>query len=413
MARLIRSPAGPVVVGIALMGLGIALRLPVFDYAGPRHQIAFNQYLFDQSWAAYSDIASLFFRDGQWRHPIPYFDYRLEYPVVTGAFVYAMSAFVGGVTAYFVASAAVLAGLGAATIALVRRVPGSNVWLLAASPAVVLYSAINWDLLALLPTVAALILYVRGRDGWAGALLAVAVSAKLFPILLLPFALLVAVMERRVRAAAAGAATFALVTVAINLPVALQERAGSGLVVRKGWAWFYKFNLKRPPEISIYHYIRPSSLGTAGINRVSGIALAVALIALLVIAARRFGRERSRAVLLPAFATALLVFFFVNKVYSPQYSLWVMALLALLGAPLWLAAAFAAIDLFTTYVGFHQFAVHGQPAHHNYITGVLNPAGAVREVALLAVLAWFAVRLLGASGPRTAASRPRAGPASP
>src|SRR5207244_2526380 len=258
------------------------------------------------------------------------------------------------------------------------------------------------DLLALLPTVAALILYVRGRDGWAGALLAVAVSAKLFPILLLPFALLVAVMERRVRAAAAGAATFALVTLAINLPVALQEPAGGGLVIRKGWAWFYKVNLKRPPEISIYHYLRPPSLGTAGINRVPGIALAVEPIALLVRAAR-----------LPPFATTLLVVFFVNKVYSPQYSLWVMALLALLGAPLWLAATFAAIDLFTTCAGFRQFAVHGQPAHHNYITGVLNPAGAVREVALLAVFAWFALRLSGASGPPTAVSRPRAGPASP
>ena len=56
-------------------------------------------------------------------------------------------------------------------------------------------------------------------------------------------------MERRIRAAAAGAATFAVVTLAINLPVALEERAGSGLVIRKGWAWFYKFNLKRPPEI--------------------------------------------------------------------------------------------------------------------------------------------------------------------
>ena len=412
MMRLIRSPAGPVVVGAALMGVGIALRWPVFDYAGPRRQGPFNQYVFDHSWAAYSDIASLFFRDGQWRHPIPYFDYKLEYPVVTGAFGYAVNSFARGVTAYFVTSAAVLATLGAATIALVRRVPASNVWLLAASPAILLYSAINWDWLALLPTVAALVLYTRRRDGWAGALLAVAASAKLFPVLLLPFALLVAVMERRVRAAVAGAAAFAFVTLAINLPVALQERGG-GLVIRKGWAWFYKFNVKRPPEISIYHYIRPSSLGTAGINRVSGIALAVALIALLVVAARRFRREPSRALLLPAFATTLLVFFFVNKVYSPQYSLWVMALLALLGAPLWLAVAFAAVDVFTTYVGFHQFAVHGQPAHHSYITGVLNPAGAVREVALLAVLAWFALRLSGVSGPRTAASRPRAGPASP
>jgi glycosyl transferase family 87 len=390
MPRLIRSPAGPVVLGAVLMGAGIALRWPVFDYAGPRRQVPFNQYVFDHSWAAYSDIASLFFRDGLWRHPIPYFDYRLEYPVVTGAFVYAVNGLARGATAYFVASAAVLAGLGAATIALIRRVPGSNVWLLAVSPAIVLYSAMNWDWLALLPTVGALILYLRGRDGWAGALLAVATGAKLFPALLLPFALLVAVLERRFRAAAAGAAAFVLVTLAINLPVALQSSGGGGLVIRKGWAWFYKFNVKRPPEISIYHYVRPSSLGTAGINRVSGIALVVGLIALLVVTARRFRREQSRAVLVPAFATALLVFFFVNKVYSPQYSLWVMALLALRGAPLWLAGAFAAVDLVTTYVGFHQFAVHGQPAHHDYITGVLNPAGAVREVAIAAVLALFA-----------------------
>ena len=394
MPRLAQSPAAPVVVGVALMGAGIALRWPVFEYAGAPRQALFNRYLFDHSWAAYTDIASLFFRDRQWTHPIPYFDYKLEYPVVTGAFVYAMSVFAGGVGAYFTASAAALAGFGAAVIALVRRVPGSNVWLLAASPAIVLYAAINWDLLALLPTVGALLLYMRGRDGWAGVLLAIATSAKLFPVLLLPFALLVAVMERRFRAAAAGAAAFVAVTLAINLPVALESGLGGGLAIRRGWSWFFDFNDRRPPEISIYHYMRSLHIGTAGANRISAVALVVALAALLVVVARRFRVERSRMVLLPAFAASLLAFFFVNKVYSPQYTLWVMAVLALLAAPLWLAAVFAAVDVFTTYAGFHQFAIHGQPAHHNYITGILNPAGEVRELALLAVLAWCTVRLV-------------------
>jgi hypothetical protein len=128
------------------MGLGIALRWPVFDFRGRLpDQTHFNSYLFAKSWAAYTDIASLFVRDGQWRHPLPYFDYRLEYPVLTGGFMYLMSLVSGSLAGYFLASATALAGLGAATIALIRRIPGSQVWLLAASPALVLYAATNWD----------------------------------------------------------------------------------------------------------------------------------------------------------------------------------------------------------------------------------------------------------------------------
>jgi hypothetical protein len=213
-------------------------------------------------------------------------------------------------------------------------------------------------------------------------------------VLLLPVAVLVALMERRFRAAAAGVAAFGVVTVAINLPVALEPAHGGGFVFRKGWTWFFQYNEKRPPEISVYHYLSPSDLGTAGVNRVSAIALGAIVVALLLVTARRFAAERSRSVLVPAFGAAMLGFLFVNKVYSPQYTLWVMAVLALLGAPLALAAAFAAVDLFATYVGFHQFSIHTQPTHHDYIIGVLDPVGAAREVLLFGVLVWCVVRVV-------------------
>src|SRR5437867_2159290 len=112
--------------GLVVMAIGVALHWPVFAYHGAPLQPSFNSYVFDKSWAAYTDVASLYFRDGLSHHPVPYFDYRLEYPVVTGFFTYVLSFAPGGSKGYFLATALVLAGCGIAAIALVRRIAGSN-----------------------------------------------------------------------------------------------------------------------------------------------------------------------------------------------------------------------------------------------------------------------------------------------
>src|SRR2546423_489052 len=129
---------------------------------------------------AYSDIAHLYFRDRLWLHPTPYFDYRFEYPVLTGCFVWLASAVAGGsLASYLLVSASLLAASGGAAVLAVRRVDGANPWLLAAAPAVAFYGVLNWDLFGVALLAIALVLLQRGRDGPGGAVLALAASAKL------------------------------------------------------------------------------------------------------------------------------------------------------------------------------------------------------------------------------------------
>ena len=234
--------------------------MAVFRYSGPSYQPAFNAYLFSHGWWSYSDIASLWFRDHLRHHPVPYFDYRLEYPVVTGALIGLVSQITSSVSSYFVATSAVLAGCAAGFVALVRRIPNACGWLFALSPTLLLYGVTNWDLLGLLPTAGALVLYLRRRDLPASALLAVAASTKLFPALLLPFVLLVQVREGRVNAALRSAGVFVAVTLALNVVPAI--------AAWRNWSYFFTYNDSRHPELSVWRLVA-HGLHTGQVNEIS------------------------------------------------------------------------------------------------------------------------------------------------
>jgi uncharacterized membrane protein len=386
-----RLSAGPVLAGVGVMILGVLSRVAVFRYGGPQSQGPFNAYLFAHGWWSYTDIASLWFRDHMWRQPVPYLDYPLEYPVVTGAVIGLIGNLTTTLSAYFLETAAVLVAAAAALLVLVQRIEGSRVWLLALSPALLLFGVSNWDLIALVPTVAALLLYLRHRDIWASALLAVAASAKLFPLLLLPFVVLVLLIERRWQTALRSIGVFVGVTLLINLPVALHNVHGS-VAIRQNWSWFFRYNQSRPAEVSVWRFVG-HGLHTGQVNQISELLAGALLVGLLVVAGRRFRAERSRLLLAPAFGAALAGSLFLNKIYSPQYSLWLITALALAGAPWALALVLGAADVAYDYASFHLFAIHTQPAHHNFYENVLLPMGAVHEAVVLAVFGWCLVRL--------------------
>ncbi len=388
-------PKRPLLVAAGVLAGGVLLRLPVFAYGGPATQRAFNSYIFQHP-GSYSDIASLYFRDHLWLHPAPYFDYKFEYPVVTGAFVWLLSFVHSSVTSYMLASAAVLVVLGLATVWLVDAYEGSKVWLLAASPVLGLDAVLNWDLLAIALTAGALVLYRRDRDGWAGGLLAAAVWAKLFPLLLLPVIALARVRERKWRSLGRGLLSFGLLSAAVNLPVMLQRAAASGgFVVRSGWAYFYTFNERRRDVGGLWWFFGWLHPKAPEINRLSALLLALAIG--VVAAAMLVGSRRvpPRRLLAPAFLALLAWFVFINRVYSPQFGLWVILLLAIAGAPLWLALGFIVVDTafyIVVWLGF-------QVATHSYFVNFTRPAAGVREVVLLACVAWGIQRLVRAAPP--------------
>ena len=86
--------------------------------------------------------------------------------------------------------------------------PGTRL-LVALAPAFALTATINWDLLAIALTAAAMLMWSRGRTVPFGVFIGLATAAKLYPVLLLGAAVRALLAGRKVagvRAAALGAA---------------------------------------------------------------------------------------------------------------------------------------------------------------------------------------------------------------
>jgi uncharacterized membrane protein len=286
----------------------------------------------------YSDIPLLYEARGLADGVFPYFlepgpdQEVLEYPVLTGVFMY-VSAWVtrilgGDGTTFFAVTVAGLSALLAWTIASTGRTVARRPWdalLVALSPVVALAGFINWDLLAVALTAASLAAWSRRRPLAAGALLGLAAAAKFYPLLLLG-PVLVLCLRRGTWAAGGRFLAGALgAWLAVNLPVMLADFGG--------WVRFYEFSRERGMDFGSPWY----ALSLMGVDipagSVNGLALGAFVLACLGIA--WLGLRAPRP---PRLATlALLVvgaFVLTNKVYSPQFVLWVLPL-AVLARPRW------------------------------------------------------------------------------
>jgi hypothetical protein len=397
----------PVAAALVVLAAGVALRWPIPRYHGPQNQSSFNDYIF-HFLGSYSDIASLYFRDALWRHPVPYADYPLEYPVGMGALIWTLN-MARGLVPYMALTAAVLAASGALAVWLVGRVRGANPWLLALSPALAAYVLLNWDLFGLLPMILALSDYDRDRDRRGALWLSAAIWTKFFPLLLLPLVLVDRVLARRYRDAAWSAGIVGAASVLLNAPVAFAHGPG-GWHVRPGWSWFFRYSNERPPEVNFWSFFEAWHPSVKTINTGSGVLMVLGMSAVLALLYRAARRGRGGGYALRCALLAIVAwFFFVNKVYSPQYSVWVVALIALCGAPPVLAVAFGAVDAAYFLASFITIGLgsHGHNASDWFFHQALWPCMAVREAALLGVAAWAGWSLSrGLPGARAAGREP-------
>ena len=376
------QPAALVAAGL-LIALSLLLRAPVFDYGGPARPHPMNLFLIDHA-GSYSDIAHLYFRDRLWQGTAPYLDYRFEYPVLTGAFVWLASLAGGSLGSYLLASAALLLCLGLLTVWVLGKVDGANPLVFALAPALAFYSVLNWDLVGVFLLVSALLLFQRERDVPATVMLALATSAKLFPIVLLPLVIALRAADRGRGSAVRIAAVFTAVTVAVNAPFAIGSHG-----LRDSWLYFFRFTAERPPRATIW---KPVLGHGTDFLATPLIVLGLALILLAALS----GRRRPGGVLIPASTASLLWVFAIAKVYSPQYALWIFALLAIDGAPVSLAIAFGAVDvlLFTTTFGP---LYPGLPLH-----ALQWLADGLRQVVTAGLAFWVVRRQILAPAPRDA-----------
>ena len=277
----------------------------------------------------------------------------MEYPVLTGLFQWTNAKLTQAwlnvaesgwlpsgipVAVYFDITAFWLTLAWLVTVWAVARTHRRRPWdavLVAISPIVLVHAFTNFDTIAAALTATGLLAWARRKPALAGVLLGLGAAAKLYPVLLLGALLVLCLRAGKLRAWAVTAAAAVGTWLAVNLPFAL--------LVPAGWQEFFRLNTTRPMDPDSIYNVFSFISGWKGfdgtltpgetpvwLNVVSGGLFlgCCAGIAYVALTAPRRPRLPQLCFLMVA------AFLLTNKVWSPQYSLWLVPL-AVLAIPRW------------------------------------------------------------------------------
>jgi uncharacterized membrane protein len=318
-------------------------------------------------------------------HPslLPFGGGPVEYPVVIGYTAWITTWFGRQASTFFVVNGVLSAGLALGITALLRPQAGHRIWRWAFAPPLALYAFHNWDLLAMAPAIVALLAFDRHRDRLSGAMLAIGACAKAFPgLILVPLA---AVRwrsgDRRGAARLVGA--FVAVTALLNVPIALRSWSA--------WTYPVSFQGGRDPtwgstsywllRTPIMHVPVVHSIVAHHLTTLADVAGVVVLLGALVVISVRAGRLHLDAAAVGAAVVG--VFLLTNKVYSPNYDLWLVPFFALLPIARRFWVTFCISDFAIFLLVYGRF--HGQWTSQE-VVAILPFLVAIRLVAIVAVI---------------------------
>ncbi len=320
---------------------------------------------------AYSDVVKLFQTRFLFEHTVPYLHNRIEYPVLTGIFMW-LTSLGHGIQGYFLETFIVFTLIAMAVYLLMEQIAPKGAFYFAAFPLLVFYGLLNWDLLGIVFMVVGWYLYRRERFLPSAIFLALGVFAKLFPIFLAPFIVAELWRKRAFRPLASMIGAFMAVAIIVNVPFAIGNF--------KNWVYFFTFNAGRGLSADIYSNAWIHGISTAEANLFS---LAVVVLVVL----WGMWRVYRGARVIDAAALTFTLFLFVNKVYSPQYTLWVLVYAVLAEWPVWTYLALTLVgiaDYLNSFTVLHLLSTKS-PATGWYVNHLFFVGIAYRYVTLLAV----------------------------
>lgn len=301
---------------------------------------------FQYSHACYNDVFPLYFGEGLDAGKVPYLDthkgsdgqqVNVEYPVLIGGAMYVGAKVVNAFTrtdrgqrfvdvTWFMLMIAALITVIATALTNRRRIWDAA--MVALAPSLILAGLINWDLLAVALTSLAMLAWARKRVFLSGLLFGLAIATKFYPLILFAPLFMVCLRARQIRPFFRMVGGAVVAWAVVDVPVWIAAPSGFGT--------FYAFNKSRTPDWGSIWYaferMFNHSFTTSQVNIYEG---ALTIVALLGIAALTFGAAR-RPRLPQVCFLSLALFLVVNKVYSPQYVLWLLPLFVL-ARPRWRA----------------------------------------------------------------------------
>ena len=306
------------------------------------------------------------FADAVFDGRVPYRDFFMEYPPGALAVFLPPAAF--GAGHYNAAFKALMALCGAATIVLVAlllvRLGASTlrlwtaVLLIALSPIALGPISLNtYDAWPALLTIVSLACLVAGFPAVALGALGLAFAAKVYPVVLLPPGLIFVWRTRGREVALRAAATFAGIAALVVVPflalaphglaesfrvqaaraLQLESLGASLLAVADRLGWYSATVVHRTGHAISYDLAGPLPRGLAAASSAAQV-LAVLAVAWLYVR----GRDDLQR-LGVSFAAAVAGFLAFTRFFSPQYLVWLIPLVALLGPVAWILTAAALV----------------------------------------------------------------------
>jgi uncharacterized membrane protein len=340
------DPAAPSTLAIALGSgsvlLAASLLAMVLAFAEkvPCRSGAWNYYAKQFQDACYTDIYPLYYGEGLSAGKVPYTGHPVEYPVLIGGAMQVAAWLVRNVSLavrgreFFDVTALLLAACAVVGVLATARAAGPDrrgqALMVALSPALILNAFVNWDLIAFALTALGIAAWAARRTGWAGVLLGLAVATKFYPLVVFGPLFLLCLRAGRLRDFARTLAAAVVGWLAVNLPVMIAAPSG--------WTYFYTFSKDRGADWgSIWYLLEHFNVPVLGnfqlsaLNDMSALFFAAACVAITVLALAAPRRPR-----LPQLCFLVLAaFLMTNKVWSPQYVIWLVPLAVLARPRLW------------------------------------------------------------------------------
>ena len=352
----------------------------------------------------YSDVYALYFSEKINEGAVPYVDHPVEYPVITGGIMWAAGTVSEDASDFYAVTAAFLLVCAVVTVVLTAKTAGRRrPWdaaLVALAPGILLHGTTNWDLAAVALAAGGMWAWSRRLPALSGIWFGLAIATKLYPGMFLVGLFFLCLRARKLgewfQAAAVAAVTAVLVYVPVVLaagkfPVDSCNDAGETVtVLQPAWQRFFTLNRCRGADWDsmafAYGKVFDRGISTSALNRLTAVLTIAVVLAVGVLVLRAPRRPRVPQVLFLLIAGFLLV----NKVNSPQYTLWLIPLAAL-ARPRWGAfMAWQGAEFFVLFTRFYYFVNYDDPGKGVPVKWFLS-AVMVRNV-LLALLMGLVVR---------------------